>query len=342
MEKINKTFGLGLIGFNEQQKEILSALLSLAESRLEHSWQIVNCNMADFFLFSTEKSQSESFIVKKNLPVERCLFCSEQASHANNELLVDTKKTPRLGSMIATLNQITGTQNLSNKASSDPVMAQQVDAIISTPASTPNSDNNSFNPEQFFLKHLLQNTAELFVCSFSSSAGNHKFYVDLAGKVYYGETGLKYLDVNEVSIHNLSQEEWDDALKQATLASRPLNNLIWYAAFKLSNGRLLRGHSSRDSIYLTRWPDLGVQECGRYVKLAAFMRNNAVCLTDVAEKTATPLVEVYNFYNACYLIGIVEKTEQSEMCAKVLDEDKQQLLARITNRLEKITSHEEG
>ncbi len=339
MEKTNKAFGLGLIGFNEQQKEIFFATLSLAESRLEHAWQIVDWERADFFLFSTEKSQSESFIVEKNLPIERCLFCSEQDLRASNELLTDAKKTPRLGSMIVVLNQITSTQSLSDKTSSD--------LVTVIPTSIPNSDNNSFDPEQFFLKHLLQNAPELFACSFSSPTGSNELYIDLVGKVYYCQASLKDLGVclgveDAIAIHIVSQTEWDGVLECTTLPARPLNNLIWYVAFKLSNGRLLRGHSSQDSVYLTRWPDLGVQDCGRYVKLAAFMRNNAVCLTEVAEKTATPLAEVYNFYNACYLIGIVEQTEQPETCAKILDEGKQQLLTKITNRLKKINSHEEG
>jgi hypothetical protein len=339
MEKTNKSFGLGLIGFDDNQKKTFFAIFSLAESRLEQTWQIVDWELADFFLFATEKSQSEAFIVEKKLPIDRCLFCSEQDTRVSNDLFVDAKKIPRLVSMVVVLNRI-ATQTLLDSTS--PASLIELEDIV-----TSNSDNNFFDPEQSFLKHLLQNTSEPFACSFSSPTGSYKLYADLVGKVYYCQAGLKDLGVclgveEAIATHVVSPTEWNDVLAHAsTLPARPLNNLIWYVAFKLSNGRLLRGHLAQDSVYLTRWPDLGVQDCGRYVKVAAFMRHNAVCLTEVAEKTATPLADVYNFYNACYLIGIVEKTDQPEAHTKILDEDKQQLLAKITNRLKEINNHEE-
>ncbi|MDP3840910.1 MAG: hypothetical protein Q8Q54_18510 [Methylococcales bacterium] len=66
MEKINQSFGLALIGFNDSQKETFSAILSLAERRLQHIWDVVDVSRADFFLLSIEKSHSEAFIVEKN------------------------------------------------------------------------------------------------------------------------------------------------------------------------------------------------------------------------------------------------------------------------------------
>jgi hypothetical protein len=338
MEKTNKSFGLGLIGFDENQKKTFSAIFSLAESRLEHVWQIADLELADFFLFATDKSQSDAFIVEKKLPIDRCLFCSEQYTRGSNEVFVDEQKIPRLVSMVDVLNRIATTQSLLDSTSADSLIEQE-DVVTS------NSNNDFFDPEQSFLKHLLNNTSEPFACSFSSPAGSCILYVDLAGKVYYCQAGLKDLGVclgidEGIAIHVVSPAEWNDVFAHAsTLPARPLNNLIWYVAFILSNGRLLRGHAVHECVYLTRWPDLGVQDCGRYVKVAAFMRHNAVCLSEVAEKTATPLADVYNFFNACYLIGIVEKTDQPEAHSKILDEDKQQLLAKITNRLREINDH---
>jgi hypothetical protein len=322
MEKTKKSLGLGLVGFNEQQKGTLLAILALAERRLEYDWQVVDLPIADFFLLSTEKSQSESLIIEKKLPTTRCLFCTEQNLQTDNEIMTDAKKIPRLGSLVDILNQIANTQPVS-------------------------IDDDFFDPEQVFLKHLLQPTpSEFFLCSFSSPSGSYKLYADLVGKVYYCQAGLKELGIclgieEAIAIHVVSPSEWNDFLERAALPARPLNNLIWYVAYKLSNGRLLRGHLDQDCVYLTRWPDLGIQDCGRYVKLAAFMRHNAVCLTEVAEKTAMPLADVYNFYNACYLIGIVEKTDQPESHTKIFDESKQQLLTKITNRLRDINNYDE-
>jgi hypothetical protein len=354
MEKIDNSLGLGLIGFDENQKRSFFAILSLAERRLQHAWSIVELSDADFFVLAMEKSQAESIIIEQNLPRERCLFYSEHNAHEDNEILTDIGKIPRLCSLVDVINRIANA-HLIKKAPLDSTVIEPTITV------TPNSDNDFFDPDWGLLKHLLQNTTELLVCDFISPIGNHKLYIDSAEKIYYCGTGLKYLDsylmfdnalvINTSSnktssqpncnLNVVSQAEWESAVEISTLPARPLNNLIWYAAFRLSKGRLLRGHSDQDSVYLTRWPDLGVEGCGRYVKLAAFMRNNSVCLTTVADKTAIPLNEVYNFYNACYLIGIVEKTDKSELYTKGLDENKHQLLEKITKRLQEINNRKE-
>lgn len=352
MEKIDNSLSLGLIGFNENQKRSFLAILSLAERRLQHAWSIVELSKADFFVLAMEKSQSESIIVEQNLPRERCLFYSQQSVREDNEILTDIGKIPRLCSLVEILNRIA---NLTKPAPLDSLFIEPTITVA------PNSDKDFFDPDWGLLKHLLQNTTELLVCDFISPIGNHKLYIDSVEKIYYCGTGLKYLDsylmfndtlpINTSSkkissqpncnLNIVSQAEWNNEIEITTLPARPLNNLIWYVAFRLSKGRLLRGHSNQDSFYLTRWPDLGVEGCGQYVKLAAFMRNNSVCLTTVADKTAIPLNEVYNFYNACYLVGIVEKTDKSELYTKGLDENKQQLLEKITKRLKEINSLKE-
>jgi hypothetical protein len=342
MEKINQSFGLALIGFNESQKETFSAILSLAERRLQHIWDVVDISRADFFLLSIEKSQSEAFIVEKKLPRQRCIFCARQrlAEYDDDVLFFPSGQVPQLSSVVAVLNQVANTascaQILTDSHSIPPITEPPKTIVL-------NNDDDFFNPERGFFKHLLQNKTDRQVYHFNYPTSSYDLYVDPVEKVYYSKASLKKLDScllteDVIVINDISQAEWIREVVDAALATRPLSNLIWYIAFRLSNGRLLRGHSNQDCVYLTRWPDLGVEGCGQYVKLAAFMRNNAVCLTAVADKTSTPLPAVYNFYNACYLVGLVEKSVTEELYTKNIAEDKQVLLAKITNRLKKINS----
>lgn len=344
MEKINQSLGLSLIGFSDSQKETFLAILSLAERRLQHTWCITEVSDADFFLLATEKTESASLIIEKKLPQNRCLFRTEQrlSEYDNDVLFIAPESVPLLSSVVNVLNHAANV-SFSEQTSSDEESP--------TPITEPNkavdlsNDDRFFDPYRGFFKNLLQNKTERQVYCFNSPTDDHKLYVDPVRKIYYCETSLKSLDscliVEEaIKINVVSQEEWDSAVEVAALATRPLSNLIWYVGFRLSHGRLLLGHSNQDNVYLTRWPDLGVAGCGQYVKLAALMRNNAVCLATVADKTATPLNDVYNFYNACYLTGIVEKTATVELHAKSLDEDKRILLEKITNRLKVINSSE--
>lgn len=340
-----KSFGLSLIGFSEIQTKTFSAILSLAERGLQDSWRIIDANYADFFILSTEKSESDLIINAQNLPRERCLFCTHQDLHFSeyndDVLFISSGEVPQLSSVVKVLN------HAAHVSFSEQVPA---DSLSITPLVEAQKvvtlGNNVFDPDRGFLKQLLQNTAERQVYRFGSPEGSYRLYVDLVKKIYYCETSLNdlsaYLIIKDVIVIDvISETEWENAVEQLALPAKSLANLIWYVTFKLSNGRLLRGHSDQDYIYLTRWPDLGVEGCGKYVKLAAFMCNNATCLTVVADKINTPLTEVYSFYNACYLIGIVEKTTIPELHTKSLDEDKQSLLEKITNRLQKINSHNE-
>ncbi|MDD1615583.1 MAG: hypothetical protein CG439_673 [Methylococcaceae bacterium NSP1-2] len=347
MKKTNKF--LSLIGFSESQTMTFSAILSLAERTLKHSWRIVERDEADFFVLSTEKFESEFIISAKNLPHERCIFCTHQhrpeRDYENNVLFISTGGLPQLSSLVKVLNYQATNINCSEQAPADnlsitPIMDRHTIVVL--------NDDDFFDPDRSFLKTLLENTTDFLIYRFTSPAGSIKLYVDFVKKIYYCETSLKDLKSyffikNAIIIDSVSEIEWHDAVEQATLPrSQPLANLIWYVAFELSNGRLLYGHSDQDNVYLTRWPDLGVEGCGKYIKLAAFMRNNVTNLTVTASKTNVPLPAVYSFYNACYLIGIVEKAGKSELYAKVLDEDKQQLLEKITNRLKEINNHKEA
>lgn len=344
MEKTNKQFRISFIGFNDSQTRTFSAVLSLAERALRDSWNITAGNDADFFILATEKLESDIVINSKNLPRERCLFCTveirPELDYEHDILYIATGGLPQLSSLVKVLNYQTANLNCFKQSPTDNSSA--ILSIMSQIVSL-NNDDDFFNPNRSFLKQLLQNTDDFLVFRFSSPTSSVNLYVDGKKKNYYCAASLKdlkpyFATKDAVIVDILSDIEGHDSVEQAALSSHPLANLIWYVAFELSNGRLLSGHSNQDNIYLTRWPDLGVEGCGKYIKLAAFMRNNVTSLTVTASKTNVSLPEVYSFYNACYLIGIVEKADKPELYAKVLDEDKQQALEKITRRLKEINN----
>jgi hypothetical protein len=346
MEKIKKSFSLSLIGFNESQTRTFSAILSLAERGLRDSWSLIESVEADFFFLYAEKSESESLICSKNLPRERCLFASQKDNsveeYDDDELFITSNGLPQLSALVKMLNYQTATVTSGAQSSTD--------SLSITAITVPNkiialSDDDFFDPNRSFLISLLQTKVDFLVCRFKSPTGIVSLYINFVKKTYHCEISLKelgaYFIEDLVVIEVLVAEEWYEAVKKSTLPVRPLADLIWYVAFVLSNGQLLSGHSNQDNVHLTRWPYLGAEVCDKYIKLSAFMRNNVASLTVTANKTNIPLTDVYSFYNACYLIGIVEKADNSELYAKVIDTEKQQLLAKITNRLKAINNQKE-
>ena len=94
----------------------------------------------------------------------------------------------------------------------------------------------------------------------------------------------------------------------AGLASKPLGELLWLAAVSASNGRLLQGCRADEPVRLKQWPDLALlKHHGGYLQLAQFMQANSADLLTVAKRTGVPLSDVYEFHNACAMLGLVER-----------------------------------
>lgn len=97
-----------------------------------------------------------------------------------------------------------------------------------------------------------------------------------------------------------------DAL--AGLSPKPLGELLWLATLGVSKGRLLQGCRADDPVRLKHPPDFSVlphQES--HLRLAEFMCESSANLPAVARQTGVPLAEVYDFHNACAMLGLVER-----------------------------------
>ncbi|MGZ8184114.1 MAG: hypothetical protein ACXWT1_19385 [Methylobacter sp.] len=90
------------------------------------------------------------------------------------------------------------------------------------------------------------------------------------------------------------------------LAVRPLQELLWYAAQCASGGQLLQGCRADTPVRLTSCPDFS-----RFFHrenepvLAEFMLKQSAALTTVSESTGVPLAQVFDFYNACAVLGLI-------------------------------------
>ena len=86
-------------------------------------------------------------------------------------------------------------------------------------------------------------------------------------------------------------------------------------------------------MHLKRWPDINLPGCRGLIKLAAYMQSNAVELKVVQEKTGFSMQQVYDFYNACYAIGLVENVQKTDVFEKDLSDQHRQLFSKIGKRL---------
>lgn len=88
--------------------------------------------------------------------------------------------------------------------------------------------------------------------------------------------------------------------------SRPLDELLWYAALCASGGRMLEGYHAETPVRLTACPDFSrLYHEDHHALLAAALLEGGVPLTAVAETCGVPLAQVIDFHNACALLGLI-------------------------------------
>jgi hypothetical protein len=91
------------------------------------------------------------------------------------------------------------------------------------------------------------------------------------------------------------------------LTAKPLAELLWLATFCVSNGRLLQGCRADDPVRLKRLPDFSLlPHRDIHLRLAQFMSESSADLLAVSQQTGIPLPEVYDFHNACAMLGLIE------------------------------------
>ncbi|NOQ34953.1 MAG: hypothetical protein GQ569_03560 [Methylococcaceae bacterium] len=326
----NKLVTLKLVGFNESENRNLDSILTLAERSLTRPWRVMETASADFFLLSASSSkQIDTDPTLQKLPREQCIFCITDNNSINeNTLNVDANGTPGLRALV----------ELFNKISEQPSTISSQNTPTETKP-TPSENLDFFDFEKGFLGLLLNTKNDIYSVKLLNKQDYAPLYINNLKDSYYSHHSLKQLadymtEIENLSISSCSEIELLSYIKSESLKARPLKDLVWYATLKTSTGKAIKGYSSTDIVTLTQWPDLKLPDCIGYAKLATFMKNNVATLPIIAEQTKVPLAEIYPFYNACYLIGLVELKLEIELNQKKISTDRLELLSKIGTRLE--------
>jgi len=210
------------------------------------------------------------------------------------------------------------------------------DPVKPAPVSEQFADGHPvFYPNQGLLKALLAAKTDLTLIVINYEVD---LWLDPIAGLFYCWADLEQFasfcaPAIPLSVKPVSQKVLQDNIAKHKLSPNPLNNLIWYTAFKASQGRLLEGNSPYDTVHLSGWPNLRLPEARNLIKLAAFMHANTLPLVEIAKITKIPLPHVFDFYNACCLIGLVEKGHAVKIHQKEIDPERQGLLQKIRDRL---------
>ncbi|NOQ15595.1 MAG: hypothetical protein GQ581_00895 [Methyloprofundus sp.] len=142
-------FQLKLVGFSDSDKTTFESILSLADNRLEKSWQITLAkDNVDFFVLSNRlRSQFDQDKLLQTLPREQCIFCALALSNdAEHELLVDKNNIPFLGPMAELFNKLSSHKS-ATKDTSELDVADTVPPTVSEVLQEPKPISLGGKPE---------------------------------------------------------------------------------------------------------------------------------------------------------------------------------------------------
>lgn len=179
--------------------------------------------------------------------------------------------------------------------------------------STP--EEKTFTPQRYFLGLIQATIKEGLPRKYSLSGSGCADIVVLPEKnLYYSSAKLEELtaifeaSADKIKISLINLKKLDNIMDQLMAKSRPMDDLLWCAAFAGSKGRLLTTANADEIIQLKYWPDIAhLPNSAQNLPIAAFLNGNAAHLNTVTEHTQIPLPAIYNFYNACETLGYLDK-----------------------------------
>ena len=104
---------LKLIGFNNDDRSKFESIFSIAQNKLDVTWQIVDSLEADFYLLGYRlRTQIDKNTLLKTLPRNKCIFYTfKETECEDNELIVGKQNLPSLRSLLSVLNKLSATNH---------------------------------------------------------------------------------------------------------------------------------------------------------------------------------------------------------------------------------------
>jgi len=106
-------------------------------------------------------------------------------------------------------------------------------------------------------------------------------------------------------VSDLSATEFESVIDHCVVSA--LDACLWKAGVSCPKGIILSGHSMDAAVKLKAWPGFTRHDFKpEYFKIAAILARHAISLNRLVEALKVPKVEIINFYNAAYAVGLID------------------------------------
>lgn len=319
-----KTATLAFLDFSEQQQKIFSSLLFLSGRNLNQIWDIVTKDLAQVILVCSKEPISETQWDEIQLAYPQAILVAYSMNLISLQtpwklLTKETALTNR-AELITLLNKVT--QHKSKQKSKE-IKVKESPLIKETLEQKPNIspqetiNDNLFLPENYFLSLVQMSikTGYIYRCRIEDDI---VIYLLPQQNCYFCSTEI--IDLKKIFLTSPKKikvrKMLETELKQQIngLKTKALNDLLWYATVTASQGRFMVNHQPDDNVSLMSWPDISlISENKNYLEIAIFMSHNITNLIDISKNTQKNLNDVIDFYNACYILGLISIPESNSL-----------------------------
>lgn len=304
-------FSLKTVGFSDIEKQNFESILTIASRKLNAKWHIVDDADVDCYLVSDGFANDLNYREKFNeLPINRCIFyCQTPLSGDVKSLYVNGHRIPKLNELVQLFNQMAERR----RSVAELVEKNSFKIAINT------SNGNLFDASQGLLGILLEKPTCALLLQFSSDFHSAQILLPADQSGFYSPLAFDCLwpyveTAAEVNAKPLTQEAVKQWLTEESCEKQPLSKLLWALVLKTANGRKPKFYDEQQAVCLKRWPDMSLPGSRQFVQLAGFMTSNAATLEQVSQRTGMALGKVYDFYNACYALNLVENVHNTTFC----------------------------
>lgn len=123
------------------------------------------------------------------------------------------------------------------------------------------------------------------------------------------------------------------ATEHAARNGRPLPELIWRAAYSMSDGSLLPGCKSDDVIKLNQWPNLTrLSRSPNICRIAALFTARPTSIELASRILVIPIEELFQFYSAASYAGYTTVVNKPKEVLRLKPHRRQSLIKNLLDR----------
>ncbi|MGZ8218712.1 hypothetical protein [Methylomagnum sp.] len=318
------------IGFSDKEAASLEAIFTIASGRLRDNWRWAAAGTAHIYLAAVESPQEWEHY-RQDFPGDRLLACvpPDLGIDAHWRIQRDPARLPSIQQLIQTLDAA-GTE----LASGSPLSPR-----ASEPISPPEATDDNYDPARYLIGIVRECLADGLPRRLAGQESG-PLLIDPRSRLYFAPGDqtlwLPLLSTPRDRIQTQPLDERQMAAEAAAMESGGLglDDLIFLAALRSSQGRLWTGCRLDEPVRLKRWPNLkSMSEYVDYIGLMAFMSNNRADLSAVAARTGNPLDKVIDFHNACMALDLLQRGGDTAIQEKPVNPAMRDLFGKIVHRL---------